>query len=456
MNKKRSKKTRINFTVVALNSVKIPAGKAAVTVYDTQTRGLACRISRTGRKTMMIYKKVCGLPTRKMLGELVAGGEHGLAWFRGEASREVGAIAKSPTDWLEGERAASTPENLTVDAAFVKTLARTKRGPLARQDWNKETTRFAKWLKENFKHIRLWGDLKKHHIDAYWDELRTAGHSANHIRLLTQPLRQTGRMMARMYNLADPALNMEVSAELKSSPPAVILADVLELLGWLKVNWPWLEAGAALIGLCGLRLTEALRIEWRDVDLDRGLVSVGARGEVKNKFSKRTIPLAARVVEALRRASDRRTVGAIETIDAKVLCSRSGSAFLIDMDHKGWGSFGSELSEAIQAWNPSVKWRGKDLRNCLPQTATMEGWAGGALELYLGHAAASLTLKHYVGQLANQTTGEKALFDKTMAQFKTLIVDRLDGAIAEIQNETAAKVVEATKGGMKSTSKVAG
>jgi integrase len=417
---------KFRFTQAALMAVAVPPGGKSVTVYDAGQPGLACRVSATGARTMLVYKKVAGRPVRKTLGRLVAKSGRDLQWFRGEAARELGAIAADPVRWLEAEAPADV-DKLTVAEAFDRALAGTSRGALARVDWHQKVRRFGDWLREHYPHVTRWVEIRRGHMLAYGEEVRQ-GRAPNTIRLALQPLIQTGGYLSRKFEIPDPSLALRGlgGSRLKSLPPRIALTDALGLLDWLREHRPWLEAGASLQSLAGLRVLETLRLEWRHVDLEEGRIQVAAV-EAKNPYARRLIPIPQRALEALRRAANNRLLGTVEALDAKLVVSASGKPFYISTERLGWYEHGRAMTEAIKAWNPAVRWRSKDLRNVLPQLAV--DWGGALLELYYGHAAGSVTARNYAGPLATATEGEIELQDEITAKFRREIVDRIDQAV---------------------------
>jgi integrase len=443
---------KFRFTQAELMALTPPPGQSAIVVYDEGQPGLACRVSAKGVRSVFIYKKIAGRPTRKTLGRLVAGGSKNLAWFRGEAARQLGKIAADPIAWLEAE-APQPADKMTIQAAFtagLKSGPSEGRGALGQLDWNQKVVRFTAWLNEKYPHVKLWAELKRHHVEAYYDEIKV-GRAANTRRLIMQPITQTARHMAAKYEMPNPAAGIKNSTKLKKNasgeggPPIVALGDVLSLLDWLRDHQPLLEAGVALQGLCGVRVLEVLRMGWRDVNLQTGCIRV-ATIEAKNPYSRRTVPVATRALEALQRAAGLRMLGSVEEMDAKLIIRPGGKPYYYAADQSGWRDYGRCITASIRKCNPLIRWVGKDLRNLIPQLAARGGWDGSLLELYLGHSAnADVTRKHYVGNLGANTEGEREDLENVMQDFRKIIVDRIDEAVAAHYAKQEPKVIEVTQ-----------
>ncbi len=89
---------------------------------------------------------------------------------------------------------------------------------------------------------------------------------------------------------------------------------------------PWPESGVAFQALAGLRVTEAIRLTWDRVDLEAGLIEIS--GITKTDSSKRVIPVAVRVLEALKRAQVPRCMSKVRYVrDEPVLIDGNGHRY---------------------------------------------------------------------------------------------------------------------------------
>jgi integrase len=177
-----------------------------------------------------------------------------------------------------------------------------------------------------------------------------------------------------------------------------------------------LEVGAALQGLCGLRVQEAYRLTWDRVDLDRGLVEIS--GEVKNVWSHRVIPVCARALDALRRAGAFRNKSVVRSVGPEPVI----------VGYQTSEGYSRAIGHWIDEWNPKVRWKSKDLRNALPTWATANGCKNDLWEQYLGHAPSGVTARHYVTRLAFVSKGEQEEIERVMEMFRRQVVRPMEQA----------------------------
>jgi integrase len=180
-------------------------------------------------------------------------------------------------------------------------------------------------------------------------------------------------------------------------------------------------------------LTEALRLTWGKVDLERGLIEVS--GETKTSWSNRTIPVSGRVVEALQRAWEWRSNPEIYDLEVPVVPNPSGGSYMTGFE--SYHNFTGPLRLAMREWNAAAGWQVKDLRNAVPTALAMAGLASDASEQYMGHAPKGITARHYIPRLTTVTRGEAKAFDQAMSVFKSLVVDHVN----RIATEGEAKIL---------------
>ena len=186
--------------------------------------------------------------------------------------------------------------------------------------------------------------------------------------------------------------------------------------------------GAALQGLAGLRMTEALRLTWHRVDLERGLIEIS--GEVKNVYSTRVIPVCQRVLESLRGIAN------VDGTTGPVIRSPKGCSFA--QGRRSWNNYSHRLSRAMREWNPQINWTPKDLRNCLPTFTLNQGIHSMVWEQYLGHSPKSVTARHYIPRITSVSDGEREALQKQMDLFRNQVIDPLE---AMIQQDGEAKIL---------------
>ena len=172
-----------------------------------------------------------------------------------------------------------------------------------------------------------------------------------------------------------------------------------------------------------MQLQEVTRLTWDKIDLERGLVEIS--GDVKNEYRNRVIPVTDVVLEALRRADERRSSGKVQDLHGHVVCSKRG----VPYTGGSWQNYSQEMRLVIRAWNEKIDWTPKDLRNTLSTFATLEGVNGDVWEQYIGHAPKSVTARHYIPRLASASLGEQNVLEKHMAIFRFHVVDRLNEAV---------------------------
>ncbi len=303
----------------------------------------------------------------------------------------------------------------TLAESFAMALEHSSRGERAREDWIGQVEKFLVWLKRKHPLCTHWERMTRQILREYlavYDR-----KSANYRRLSVQPILQTAGFMHREYGCPNIGERLGIGNKLKTTPKAVYLEDVLSFCDWLRENRPYLEVGACLQGLAGLQLLEALRLTWDRVDLERGLVEVS--GEVKNEYRNRVIPVSTRVVEALYRASVRRRTAKLYS---GVVLGDKGRPY------EDFCSYSRLMGKAITRWNTRCEWAPKDLRNCLPTFAIMEGIHGAIWEQYIGHSPKTITERHYVPRLGSGTHGEEAALARQVELFGRLVVAPIEEA----------------------------
>lgn len=315
-----------------------------------------------------------------------------------------------------GLRAVDDDRPRVVDA-FNSALRASSRKGASRKDWRKAVERFLVWLSRNHPRAEFWDLVSRDILREYLRGME--GKAAHTRRLAVQPIIQTSKHMVREWGARNDLSGLSPGSQLAKPPPVVLLRDVIDWLEWQLEHRPGCEVGSALCGLAGFRVMEAIRLRWEQVDLDRGLVTVV---EGKNRYSNRTIPVASRVMEALRRArawQDRRCEGVVDMYGHVVL---DGNWRAYRTSHAYYVRFVRGLAK----WGGDVGWAAKDLRNCLPQLGETEGFWGPICEQYFGHAPRGVTATHYLPPLSAR--GD----DGAMDVFRRNVVDHVDRGVADV------------------------
>lgn len=307
--------------------------------------------------------------------------------------------------------------------AFDTAVKASRRGARAQYDWDRAVELFSDWLVEHHPRVGAWNQLSREIVREYAEE--HAHLSPNRQRLLMQPIRQTDNYMAREYGFQHIAQGLATSSATVSGPTEVHLSDVIDLLAFLREHKDTraLEAPAALCGLAGMRISEAFRQRWENIDRERGLAQIV---DGKTPWSNRVIPVAADVADALERAwllAKRRKVRPVE-------------GERVAADWSRLDTFGKAMSEAIRQWKAAVPWRGGDLRNAIPTWAKAVGRGGDPMiEEYIGHAPRGVTARHYAGRLMAVSRGEREDLDRRMEFARSTIIVPLEEAIEKAKVE---------------------
>jgi len=307
-------------------------------------------------------------------------------------------------------------QDMPILDASELTLSSTRRGEYSQKEWRRNMMRFMDWINKAHPDIVNWGQLNRGMMREFLATLN--GCSPNTKRLVMQPLTQSSGFLHREFGFTNFAERLGLGTKLKSPPKAVYLEDVVSFCDWLKRESPVLEVGAALQGLAGLQLLEALRLNWDKIDLERGLVEIS--GDVKNSYRQRVIPVAQRVLDALKRSYEQRFGNGSEVV-------RGFSGVKIE-DHR---SYSRMLRKAFKGWNPRIEWCPKDLRNALPTFCRINGVQGQLTiwEQYIGHAPRTVSDTHYFPRLGSRSKGEKNALERQMNIFREQVVNHVDVAI---------------------------
>ena len=153
----------------------------------------------------------------------------------------------------------------------------------------------------------------------------------------------------------------------RRAPPAIWTPAELERL--LRAAPAALLPGLALQAFCGLRTAELLRLEWREVDLARGLVQVAA-GKSKTA-SRRLITIPPNLKEWLSPYAD-----------------KAGPVWA-----GSWRAYHDDISKLCRQLG--VKWRPNALRHSYASHHLAHHRNAAALALEMGHETARMVFDHY-------------------------------------------------------------
>lgn len=444
---------RIEFSTEELDRLSV-----AGIYYDTTVPHLAVRVSPKGKKAFIFHAKIRGESVKRNLGVYpdmtFRKARLEALTFQGKCNQAVPPVQPAKPEPIA---AAPVPEpapevypvtapavktaeqalaELTVAQALDKALDATDRGKTSRaaqngerktdakgvrnaiQDWKRSAKFFCDWLAREHPEIALWREVGWVVFNDYLLSLRDRHCAPNTCRLYMNPLRQTGGYMQRatrgtVVNVCQDFTKGIIGANPVAKPSHVPVKTVLGFLDYLRENALDLEAPVALQGLAGLAVAEVVRLTWNRVDLKEGTVTVS--GVLKNQYRERTIPVCARVLEALKRGSQK------PLSETHVAASGIGC----DYDNDGsWQNYAKRVSKLLSLWsNGKTLFPPKDLRNCLPTLAAHKGVLNIAWEQYIGHSPNTVSGTSYISDLT--------------PQFRKLVVSVIEEAITEARAEIA-------------------
>ncbi|MCA9442363.1 MAG: site-specific integrase, partial [Candidatus Omnitrophica bacterium] len=329
------------------------------------------------------------------------------------AEKLFGSIGSKEGNLMIGQVFARWEETLTCTKSTVS-------------EYDRAVKLFIKWTERQRERLRSWSDLRLEHLERYLAELYRANYSYHYVYRRVAPIKQASRWAARNWpeqfrHFAD---GLKIRDKSAANPlrrrSYLSIEKVGELLVKLSGENDWnVLPGIALQGLCSLRVQEAFRLRWEDVDLDRGIISI--RGE-KNQYSDRTIPLPTAVCQILERSP------------------RSGERVLSGFSH--WKNYGAAVRKRLRKLPAAANIEPKGLRRTLPSEAWKAGWYGDILQVYRGHSpgkTSTIDWEHYIvvePEKLIELFREQVVthIDETMKNFLQSIVqsDQQSGQLAEV------------------------
>ena len=226
------------------------------------------------------------------------------------------------------------------------------------------------------------------------------------------PARQVRSSVSNLYSVAirqgkamvNPAAGVAIQDSRRRTVRDEVTEELRRILSEAEVN-RLLEAARAgdmylpiLFGAkCGLRVAEALGLEWKHVDLDEQVVRVRqqlqwvrGRGNImvppKSRASVRSVPLPPRLLEELREARSRATTSYV--------CTRGTELFPSKRHHVHFDS----VVRAARLAEPRPTFH--NLRGTyLTYMANVKGVKPSVLMALAGHSSIEVTMRYYVRAL---------------------------------------------------------
>lgn len=300
------------------------------------------------------------------------------------------------------------PSGLRVSEVFLRweqTLSCTQETVT---EYDKAVEAFLLWIDKQ-RAVRYWADLRLEHVERYVSDLQKAGYSKNYIHRRVAPVKQACRWASRNWpekfrNFAEGVKIRDGRGQAAAARSYLSLQRLGEFLVQLADAEDWnILPGVALQGACSLRLKEAFRLRWSDIDLGNGMIVV--RGE-KNTHSVRRIPVPAVVLEILEAAP------------------RNGERVLSGFSD--WRNYGRAVGKRLRGFLAAANVEPKGLRRTLPSEAWKAGWYGDALQVYRGHSpgrTSAIDWNHYIVVEP----------EKLNEMFLDQVVSHVDAALAEFR-----------------------
>jgi integrase len=228
--------------------------------------------------------------------------------------------------------------------------------------------------------LQFWLEIRLEHLQRYATYLVSSGYSEDTLKLMFYPIRSAVRWAAANWpgEFANVAVGFRLPKVKRNTyeaetNPALSLIQAAKFVIWIESQrfGHRVVLGVALQALAGLRITEVIRLTWDKFEGD----TVVVEGETKNNPSLRRIPLPKIVLDLI---NDYRT-------------AESGMVY---PDYTTIDGYTKHVRRLLKAQHIQIPV--KDLRNTLPTEFRAKGHHGYIFERYIGHAATSITDKHYV------------------------------------------------------------
>ncbi len=251
---------KLNFTKPVLNSLPLPEHNNKKSYYyDSKTHGLGIRVTSTGYKTFVVYRKVNGKPERINLGRYP---DLSIEQARNKAMEINGAIAQgeNPNDKRRSERA-----EITLGGLFHEYMERHSK--LCKKTWKEDEYRFK-------LHLFHWNDKKISQITkADIQELhakmgKTRKVAANHVLALLS-IMYNKAVIFGLWNKPNPVLGIKKFKV--ASRDRFLQSEELPRFFEALAKEPneTIRDYILLSILTGARRSNLLAMKWEEISLER-------------------------------------------------------------------------------------------------------------------------------------------------------------------------------------------
>jgi integrase len=253
-------------------------------------------------------------------------------------------------------------------------------------------------------------DIEPHDVRALMAAIERTGVAPNTVRIAIAPVKAllasaVEDRVIRWNPASGVRLRTTARRDTGEDVKALTEDELAALIAATPERWRLL---VEFLAQTGLRIGEAVAVEWRDIDLGQRRVSVerryyrGRLDEPKSRFGRRRVPLspelARRLWEERKTATDTRDRG------------------LVFPGHQG-GYL--DRNTASQTWlkaamaTAGVPWASfHTLRHTCATMLFRHGLNAGQVQLWLGHHSAAFTLATYVHLLPSDLPEPPAVFDQ--------------------------------------------
>jgi len=227
-------------------------------------------------------------------------------WYQGKRYRRAEYTTKAEADIAEHRAKQLVYSGKTVlRPTTVKELADAF---LAHREGRVASNTFSREQNRLLIIVRALGNLKpsmvtKADIEKYLDDRIKAGRVARTINLETTLLRSLfAYAVENSYAHENPVIKVRKLKTVQVEPRIPTIEEFRALVEGAKKTEPGLQLATWILlrGYCGTRPTEAYFLEWKDIDFDKGLVTVRPKdgNMVKNRKA-RSIPMHSELRVAL-------------------------------------------------------------------------------------------------------------------------------------------------------------